>query len=220
MELVARPDSRDHSAADRVCEELKAAILSLELKPGQLLQERQIAQATGVSRTPVREALQRLERDGLVKIVPRVGAYVVPISFDDVREIYQLRILLESTAVTWAINRLDPNELRAIEALLLAMPDESLSPTQRQELAQLDFRFHELILTAAGNSRLLSIVRNLNAQGFRVRYLAVEHHPEHTRQDILRMIRVLLEGDAQQASQLMRDHILWSVQYLQNLVAQ
>lgn len=220
MEPVVPPTLADPSAADRVWETLRGDILSLRLRPGELLQERQIAKAAGVSRTPVREALQRLQRDGLVKIVPRVGAYVVPISFDDVREIYQLRLLLEPAAVAWAIGKLNPDILRDIEAALLALPERNLSPAQRQELARIDFNFHEMILAAAGNSRLQLFVRSLNEQGLRVRYLAVDHHPDHSRNDILRMIRALLEGDAQQVSQLMREHILWSVQYLQDLVAQ
>ncbi len=104
---------------DVVFENLRDAIITQVLKPGERLMEIQLADEMGVSRTPVREAIRKLELEGLVVMVPRKGAYVAGVSMKDIHEVYEVRSALEMLAVTLAAERITDEELNGIFNVLL-----------------------------------------------------------------------------------------------------
>lgn len=199
------------SVADRIYLAIRHGILSLALKPGEPLMEPQIALSMKVSRTPVREALRHLQRDGLVTIVPRKGAFVAPVPYEHFMELYKLRELLEGEAAASAALRIDEEELsdigRSLEELL------EMDPTTRDEqrMTVLDGRLHGLVLASSNYHLLPSIVTNLNDQLLRVRYLGMRAGPpervDQILQELLRLVSALKSRSQSGAEEAMRAHV-------------
>ena len=122
-----------------VFETLRDAIITQVLKPGERLMEIQLADEMGVSRTPVREAIRKLELEGLVVMVPRKGAYVAGVSMKDIHEVYEVRSALEMLAVTLAAERITEEELDALErqVLRLSLIHISLWPKKNRRIRAL-----------------------------------------------------------------------------------
>ena len=154
------------SAADRVYAQVKRDILGGALSGGSLVTEGGLAERCGVSRTPVREALLRLEGEGLVRLYPKKGALVVPPSLADVREVLEARVVIEE----WAARAVWPRRaelLPALEAELAAMR-ATLAEQDVDRLVEHDRRFHEIVVAAAGNAILARTY-----QGLRDRQLTI-----------------------------------------------
>ncbi|WP_436775859.1 GntR family transcriptional regulator [Yinghuangia sp. YIM S09857] len=147
-------------AADRAYELLRAGILDGRYAPGERLGEADLADATGASRTPVREALRRLEVEGLVEVAPHRGARVTQWSRADVQEIYDLRLLLESFAAERAAARIGDEDVARLRALTREMDAAARSGVTRdlERLAALNTEFHGLIRAAAASPRLQSML--------------------------------------------------------------
>ena len=144
-------------------QQLRHAIRSGELRPGQRLVESDIAARMGVSRIPIREAIRSLERDGLVVAERGRGAHVITLSNADVQEIYGLRAALE----VYAVELLIAGDRAAAADALGECVTEMLRPAERHsrdELMQIDLRFHETICELSGNRRLLEAWRRLSDQ--------------------------------------------------------
>ena len=151
--------------AQSAYEALRALILSGELKPGERLVERELARRVNVSRTPLREALQRLERDGLAVNKPGIG--YVTVAFDPrvVADIYELREVLELHVCGAAAQRISDAGVRALaeiqQALARFEEKESLSVDQLREEVELGFRIHEIIAQEAGNALMCETLMQL-----------------------------------------------------------
>src|SRR5574344_2068817 len=102
-----------------VCETLREAIISGVLRPGERLMEIQLAEELGVSRTPVREAIRKLELEGFVIMIPRRGTYVANLSIKDINDVYEIRISLDVLAAGLAAERIEPEEIAELNRLLL-----------------------------------------------------------------------------------------------------
>ena len=163
IEIEARAGAdgkKRRSLVDEAYDTIKAQILNNEMPPGGQYLERDIAGDLGMSRTPMREALVRLQDDGLIDILPRRGFRVRPISPDDMREIYQLLYCLEATAAELLAARQLPGdspELKALEAATGDM-ETSLEKGDLDGWAAADERFHRLLLEYCGNKRLAKMV--------------------------------------------------------------
>ncbi len=195
------------SQAEIAYDLLKSRILDLELRPGELVTERRLIKLTGCGRTPVREAMQRLQRDGLLQIVPFRGAFVADVSSRDVDEISQVRERLESFAAGLAARRATQDDLQRLHALL-----DGLEPPEAhtaRDFFETDRAFHTLIVEASGHRRIREIIGTLNDQIQRLRYLsaadparAAEAHREH------RAIAAALDArDPAAAENAMRVHL-------------
>jgi DNA-binding GntR family transcriptional regulator len=139
---------------DQVFEEIQRAILERRLKPGDHIREQELTHSLEVSRTPVREALVLLERDGLVYISPNRGCFVRKFNERDIREIFEMRTALENLAASLIIDRLQESDFRFLEDLI-ARQAELLARQERSEVGQLDLAFHKYQVCLADNSRLL-----------------------------------------------------------------
>lgn len=193
---------------DVVFNTLRQAILRGELKPGERLMEIQLANKLGVSRTPIREAIRKLELEGLVLMIPRKGAEVADISEKSLRDVLEVRKALEELAVQLACDKITKEE---IEDLKKAAEDfkKILKSRDITEIAEADVRFHDIIFMATDNQKLVQILNNLREQmyRFRVEYLKNEEvHPqliaEHEK-----IIEHIMERDKAKASAIVSEHI-------------
>jgi len=148
-----------HTLADQVYTFLKKGIINGDLQPGERLKELEIAQSLGASRTPVREALSRLEQEGLVQPFPSGGLTVVKLSANDVKEIYGLLRVLESYGIRLAAERVTSKQLERLEALCVRA--EQLGAEEIDRLIELNGRFHELLIEVTAHRRLKELVGQL-----------------------------------------------------------
>lgn len=156
---------------DVVFKTLRQAILTGELQPGERLMEITLANKLGVSRTPVREAIHKLEQEGLVIMMPRRGAQVAQITEKDLVEVLEVRLGLEEMAVRFACERMTDEQFKAICAAAAEF-DAAIDKNDLTALAQSDENFHSLIYKATDNACLCNITNNLREQMYRYR---IEH---------------------------------------------
>ncbi len=153
---------------DVVFNTLRQAILRGELKPGERLLEIQLANELGVSRTPIREAIRKLELEGLVVMVPRKSAVVAEITEKSLRDVLEVRRALEELAMKLACERIQDKE---IEELKMAQKEfaDVLKTGDVTEGAEADVKFHDIIYRATDNERLIQLLYNLREQMYRYR---------------------------------------------------
>lgn len=157
---------------DVVFNTLRQAILRGELKPGERLMEIQLANKLGVSRTPIREAIRKLELEGLVLMVPRKGAEVAEITEKNMLDVLEVRKALEELAAELACERITKEQIQEMKVAAREF-ENTLKSGDVTKIAEADVRFHDVIIFATDNSRLVTLVNNLREQmyRFRVEYL-------------------------------------------------
>ncbi len=153
---------------DVVFNTLRQAILKGELEPGERLMEIQLADRLGVSRTPIREAIRKLELEGLVLMIPRKGAEVAKISEKSLRDVLEIRRSLDELAIELAIQRMTEEDLLKLEEAQEAFR-KAVSSSDAMTIAECDEHYHDVIYNATGNSRLVQILNNLREQMYRYR---------------------------------------------------
>lgn len=191
-----------------VFEAIREAIINRTLKPGERLMEIQLAEEMGVSRTPVREAIRKLELEGFLVMIPRKGAYVAGLSMKDIADVFEIRAALEGLAAGLAAERITEEELEELERLLVKIGECILSNDLNAVIEQ-DTEFHDVLFKATRNERLVQIVSNLREQIQRYRTaslsspgrmkLALEEHKQ--------IVEALSERDVEKAQRLAREHI-------------
>jgi DNA-binding GntR family transcriptional regulator len=146
-----------------VCENLRDAINKGVLSPGERLMEIQIAEEMGVSRTPVREAIRKLELEGFVVMIPRRGTYVANISIKDINEVYEIRTALDILAGGLAAERINDEEIEEMRQLLV-LTEKYIDEKNLNKIIEIDSKFHDVLYTASRNERLVNIINNLREQ--------------------------------------------------------
>lgn len=204
---------------DVVFNTLRQAILRGELKPGERLMEIQLANKLGVSRTPIREAIRKLELEGLVLMIPRKGAEVADITEKSLKDVLEVRKALETLCVQLACDRITEEEIRELKEAAEAFK-ETLKSNDVTEIAEADVRFHDVIFEATDNQKLIQLLNNLREQmyRYRVEYLKRETmHPqilaEH--EEIIAHIEA---KDKKEASEILCRHIDNQVAEVTNLI--
>lgn len=193
---------------DVVFHTLRQAILRGELKPGERLMEIHLAQKLGVSRTPVREAMRKLELEGLVRMIPRKGAVVAEITISDLEDVLEVRMALEELAVKLACKMLTPEQIEEIGSLADEF-EQTLYGEDVGACAQADMRFHEAIYEATGNGRLVQILNNLRVQMYRYRMEYLKDRDAHQQlvQEHAEILKALAAGDVDRALEASGAHI-------------
>jgi DNA-binding GntR family transcriptional regulator len=153
MPVKAFNSIRPITLREQVFEEIQKAIIEKRLKPGDHIRENELTESLHVSRTPVREALVLLERDGLVDISPNRGCFVREFDEQDIREIFELRAALENLAAHLIVDRLQEADFQYLEDLIQQQADSTARQAQTR-VNQLDLEFHSYIVKLANNSRL------------------------------------------------------------------
>ena len=193
---------------DVVFNTLRRAILKGELIPGERLMEITLADKLGVSRTPIREAIRKLELEGLVVMAPRKGAKVASITERDLNDVLEVRKGMEVLAISLACKRITGEELEKLETIEQSF-QKLIESGNLTELAEMDVKFHDTIYQATNNQRLVQLLNNLREQMYRYRMeylkdIAVRRTLAEEHKAICRALR---ERDEQQAEQYVSIHI-------------
>ena len=154
---------------DVVFNPLRQAILRGEFKPGERLMEIQLANKLGVSRTPIREAIRKLELEGLVIMIPRKGAEVADITEKSLRDVLEVRKALEELAVQLACEKITQEELEELEKAGENFKKVLNRSKDITEVAEADVRFHDVIYMATDNQKLIHLLNKLREQMYRYR---------------------------------------------------
>lgn len=193
---------------DVVFKTLRQAILRGELKPGERLMEIQLANKLGVSRTPIREAIRKLELEGLVLMIPRRGAEVAEIKEKGLRDVLEVRKALEELSVQLACDRITPEQLCELEETAEEFK-RSLRSEDVTEIAQADVKFHDVIYKAADNQRLMQLLSNLGEQmyRYRVEYLKNPEIHEQLIKEHAEIICHIRKHEKEKAVKMICEHI-------------
>jgi DNA-binding GntR family transcriptional regulator len=188
--------------------EIRRRILEGEILPSSPLSEHQLATTLHLSRTPVREAIKRLEREGLVRSIPNRGTFIAELSAQDIREIYQVRERLEGLATRIAAEQMSAEAMQTLEhevALTAAFAAEG----RIGEIFQSDIRFHKLIIATTHNWRLSTILGTLDDQMYRVRAIFPRSADwlEATLRDHTAIVEGIKARDGKRAEQAMEQHL-------------
>ncbi len=202
-----------------VYEALKQRIIRQDLTPGEPINEGTLSNALKISKTPIREALQQLEKDGFVENVPGRGAFVSRIAIQDLRDMFEIREMLECEAIKRAALKRDPVKLDAIRKAF-----ESGDPAPRG--ARGGFRsgdqIHAFIFEATGNRRLVEIYRSLQDHivRHRIHFFTDSHEgrPEASYREHLEILDALAAQDVPRCERAMRDHLRHSLEYVRSIL--
>lgn len=194
---------------DQVADRLRALIQSGEMKPKQRLNESELAERFGISRTPLREAIKILATEGLLDLLPNRGARVASFSEDEIDEMLVVIAALEATAGDLACREIEPAELDRIEALHADMT-RAYGDRDVPRYFELNRLIHEAVMQASRNGTLQGIYANLSSRIQRARF-AAHKTPEQwaeTMVDHERMVELLRRRDGEALSRLLREHVL------------
>lgn len=194
---------------DVVFNTLRNAILKGELAPGERLMEMHLAEQLGVSRTPIREAIRKLELEGLVVMTPRKGAVVASITEDDLRDVLEVRKVLEQLAVELACTHITDEEMQKLKGTMEEFR-KAIHVNDAVEIASKDEKFHDIIYQATRNHRLIQILNNLREQMYRYRFEYVKD--EKVRNDLIeehiKIISALENKDIENGKAAIKQHII------------
>lgn len=171
--VLVRPPVGAHKSSglfsEQAHEQIKEMILTMQLRPGQMLTESELGAKLGLGRMPVREALQRLAQEDLVTIVPRKGSFVVPLQLDDLQKIFELRLTLECLSAKLAAERITDEELRRLEELI----EQNRHVNEGSEAhVRVDRAFHLGVASATGNDYLVRAVERTLNLALRLLYMS------------------------------------------------
>lgn len=193
---------------DVVFNTLRQAILTGELKPGERLMEIHLANKLGVSRTPIREAIRKLELEGLVTMIPRRGAEVAQITEKSMNDVLEVRRAMDVLCVELACERISEEELSQLKTACDNF-EQMVKTRDVKKIARADVELHDIILRATGNSRLIQLVNNLSEQMYRYRYEYIKDFSQHEK--LVEEHRIIYESlvnkDKETASDAAKIHI-------------
>ena len=193
---------------DVVFNTLRQAILTGELKPGERLMEIHLANRLGVSRTPIREAIRKLELEGLVTMIPRRGAEVAKITEKSMKDVLEVRRTLDALSAELACERISPEEEEALKKACQDFED-AVKTKDTKVIAKADVALHDIIAAATGNQRLIQLINNLAEQMYRYRFEYIKDASQHER--IIQEHRIIYESiikkDKEASSEMAKTHI-------------
>ncbi len=202
-----RPIQR-HTVADLAADALRDRILRGDLAEGSPVRQDAVAVELGVSRIPVREALRRLEAEGLVELNPHYGAVVSSLSLDEITELFDLRAMIEASLIRRAVPRLGADDLRRAGEILQQY-ERAFHDRRIGEWADLNWQFHSTLLAPAGRSRTLALVQNLHHQSERYMrmQLALTRGESRARLEHRAILAAARDGDGPAAARLVTTHV-------------
>ena len=201
---------------DVVFENLREAILEGKLEPGQRLMEVQLAEQLGVSRTPVREAIRKLELEGLVVMLPRKGAYVADVSLKDIIDVLEIRSTLEGLAAYLAADRITEEGVERLKAIAEDFKQSIERKDDIETLLKKDVEFHECIFNATNNTKLSQIINTLWEQvhRFRTTYISDFDTSTHLVEEHNNILDAIISGDNELAKKYAINHIEKAEQFM------
>ena len=194
---------------DVVFNTLREAILKGELQPGERLMELQLASKLGVSRTPIREAIRRLEQEGLAVTMPRKGAEVARMTLKDMEDVLEVREALDELAARIACAKINDEQLENLKSIRDEFK-KSLDSGDVKKIAEEDVRFHDAIYEATDNAKLIALTNNIREQMYRYR---VEYLKDQNNYPILiaehdAIVNALEQRDKEMVTAEMHTHVV------------
>ena len=195
------------SLADQAYARLKQMIFDFALMPGDRCSESELAQHLAISRTPLRQALQRLEREGFLQVMPKIGWQVAPLDFDTFDELYDLRVLIECHAAQHLAEAEQRDTLATLADIWLAPAAERVE--DGAEVGQLDEQFHALLVRGSGNREMARVHREITERIRIIRRLdfTKSARVEATYDEHARILRAITRRRGDEAQRLLRAHI-------------
>jgi len=208
MTVPFKIPNKQSTTKSQILDHLRELIISAELLPGRRLSENELAQELGTSRTPVREALQFLQHEGLIDVLPQRGSYVAPINIKSLESNYLVRETLECRLVREAASvctEKDAQELRDV----LVRQKECQANNDDKAFFDSDETLHKCLMRISGHSDVWDIVHAAKAHLDRVRHLAVRDRDSVARiiQDHERIVKAVCDNDQEAAAEAMRKHL-------------
>jgi DNA-binding GntR family transcriptional regulator len=214
MVMLASKKMTQVNLKQKAYDEIRRRILNGELDAKNPLSEYQLAQELELSRTPVREAVKRLESEGLVQSIPSRGTFVAELTARDISEIYQVREQLEGFAARIAAERMSDEDIKQIEEEILLSNKLGLEG-RRVEILDSDIRLHTKIIASTQNSRLINVLATLDNQMYRVRALFPQSSQwlETTLVEHALIVEAIKVHDGQAAEKAIKAHLRSSREY-------
>src|SRR4030042_6128555 len=196
------------SLGNQAYQELKRIILERQIPPGGKLNEGDLAKALGISRTPIREAINRLEKEGLVKIIPQRGAFVVQFTEKDIYELVLIRENLEGLAAYLATSKMSEKDLAKLESSVEGF-SEPFEEKEIRRYAREDFKFHQAVIQFSEAQRLISLISTLHdyIRIFRLTTIGVSGRMKTSLDEHRELLQAFRERRPEEAERRMREHI-------------
>lgn len=193
---------------DIVFQTIRKAILNGELEPGERLMETQLGEKLGVSRTPIREAIRKLELEGLVVMVPRKGAQVAQFTIKDIEDVLQVRASLEALAAKLACRHMDERSFLKLQ-LIITEYEYAAKEDDIEVMIQKDIEFHDTIALASQNDKLIQLYNNMReqVQRYRIAYLKNTEKSNTVIAEHHEILKALKERNEKVAADLATKHI-------------
>ena len=196
------------SLGNQAYQELKRIILERQIPPGGKLNEGDLAKALGISRTPIREAINRLEKEGLVKIIPQRGAFVVQFTEKDVFELFLIRENLEGLAAYLAATKMSEKDLAKLESAVEGF-SEPFDEKEIRRYAREDFKFHQAVVQFSEAQRLIILISTLHdyIRIFRLATVGVSGRMKTSLDEHRQLLEAFRQKSPEEAERRMREHI-------------
>ncbi len=215
--MAAKASNGSKDTVAKAYEEIKHRILTMDIKPGEVISENKLSQEVGVSRTPLREALKQLEVDGLIVSSGR-RKRVFMLTIHEIEEIFELKVAIESSVARLATEKGQEQDFAELRDIVQHMnqfaeivPEDTSEAHDRwlNEWLELDRRFHDLLFQMANNRRAEQVIKNLNYQWHRLRVglLAMEGRIQKSVKEHTGIAQAILDGKSVEAEALMKDHL-------------
>ena len=187
---------------------IRDAIIQGEFEPGQRLYEKELCERTGVSRTSIREALRQLESEGIVTVIPNRGTCVAKLSYDEVKEIYEVRRVLESFAVKLFAERATETQIKKLETVVNRL-EKTFEAGKHQDLVKIKDQFYKVLLEGSKNQLITSFLNSINARTAFLRNMSLSStgRPPQSIKEIKEILKHLQNRDSQAAWQASFDHV-------------
>lgn len=205
--MAPEAPTRSAQSAEQIYERIKTMAMTFAIRPGERVNEVELSKALNVSRTPLREALNRLMVEGFLTRAPNRGFIGRPLDAKQVFDLYELRRALEASIASLACERASDEELAELERFVKSSKDRS-DDTHASSLLALDEQFHERIARLTRNEEMVRAVKSINARIHYFRWIDMQNgRRRHTQQEHLRIVKALKERDARTAATLIQGHI-------------
>ena len=204
---VREATPRAADSAEQIYEHIKTMAMTFGIRPGERVNEVELSKSLSVSRTPLREALNRLMVEGFLTRAPNRGFIGRPLDAKQVFDLYELRRALEASIVTIACERATDEELVELERFVKSSKDRP-EDANASSLLALDEQFHERVAQLTRNGEMVRAVKSINARIHYFRWIDMQNGKRrHTQQEHLRIVKALKDRDAPAAANLIDDHI-------------
>ncbi|SDB17978.1 GntR family transcriptional regulator [Eubacterium oxidoreducens] len=204
---------------DVVFKTLREAIFKGDLKPGERLMEVQLAEQLGVSRTPIREAIRKLELEGMAVTMPRRGAVVAKMTEKDMEDVLQIRRALDELSVTIACEQISMSQMKLLEEAQKNF-EEKIEHGDMKEITNADVEFHDIIYQSTGNDRLWQIMKGFGEQmyRYRVEYLKERENYPTLVEEHRQIVEGLKRRDKHAVVEIMRRHVTNQAVEMKNII--